>query len=163
MLHILPRIEYSINSTKSPEDINTIMNSVTVPREEMFCESRDVEFTGEVNPSDFKIIEEVVGRFYFKNDFRPVIVGKVRTESGMSVIDIKIRVRLPVQIFLTVWFGGVGIGFLGGLIAVITKGMDGVSMLFGSVAIFALLQAIARIGFYFPAKYTMKKLEELLK
>lgn len=163
MLHILPRIEYSIDSTKSPEDINAILKSVTVPKEEMFCESRDVEFTGEVNTLDFKIIEEVVGRFYFKNDFRPVIVGNIRTESGMSVIDIKIRVRLPVQIFLTIWFGGVGISFLVGLIAVITKGMDGVSMLLGSVVMFALAQVAVRIGFYFPAKYTMKKLEELLK
>ncbi len=163
MLHILPRIEYSINSTKSPEEIYTIMNSVTVPREEIFCESRDVEFTGEVNPSDFKIIEEVVGRFYIKNDFKPVIVGNIRTESGMSVIDIKVRLRLPVQIFLTIWFGGVVISFLGGLIAVITKGMDGVSMIFGSVAFFVFAQVLVRIGFYFPAKYTMKKLEELLK
>lgn len=70
MLHILPRIEYSINSTKSPEDINTIMNSVTVPREEMFCESRDVEFTGKVNPSDFKIVEEGVELEFVKdNDY----------------------------------------------------------------------------------------------
>nr|MDE7282456.1 hypothetical protein [Lachnospiraceae bacterium] len=108
-------------------------------------------------------IEDVVGRFYFKNDFRPVIVGNIRTESGMSVIDIKIRVRLPVQIILAVCFGVVGISFLSGLITVFTNAMDGVSMILGSVVMFALLQAIVRIGFYFPAKYTMKKLEELLK
>lgn len=163
MLQILPYIEYSIDSTKSPEDINAIMNSVTVPRDMMYRDSDDAEFTGEVNPSDFKIIEEVVGRFYIKNDFKPVIVGNIRTESGMSVIDIKVRLSLPVQIFLTVWFGGVGIGFLGGIIAVITKGMEGMSMLFVSAVMFALVQAVVRIGFYFPAKYTMKKLEELLK
>lgn len=163
MLHILPRIEYSIDSSKSPEDINTIMNSVTVPREMMYRDSDDAEFTGEVNPSDFKIVEEVVGRFYIKNDFKPVILGTIRAEKGMSVIDIKMRLRLPILIILSVCLGVVGVYFLGGLIAVFTKGMDGVTMLFFSVVIFALLQAIVRIGFYFPAKYTMKKLEELLK
>ncbi|MDE6750118.1 MAG: hypothetical protein K2K21_13800 [Lachnospiraceae bacterium] len=163
MLHILPRIEYSIESSKSPEDINAILKSITVPRYEMVCDSADVEFSGEVNLSDFKIVEEVAGRLYIKNDFKPMIVGNIRTESGMSVIDIKMRLRLPVQIFFTVWFGGVGIGFLGGLIAVFTKGIDGVSMLFTSVVMFTLAQAAVRIGFYFPAKYTMKKLEELLK
>lgn len=161
MIHILPRIEYSIDSTKSPEDISTILKSATVPRDMMYCDSGNAEFTGEVNFSDFKIIEGGVIKFH--NSFEPVIVGNIRTESGMSVIDIKIRLSLPVQIFLTIWFGGVGIGFLGGLIAVFTKGMDGMSMLFVSVVMFALAQVAVRIGFYFPAKYTMKKLEELLK
>ncbi|MDE5865665.1 MAG: hypothetical protein K2H31_03570, partial [Lachnospiraceae bacterium] len=81
----------------------------------------------------------------------------------VSVIDIKMRLHLHMQITLAICFGIMGVSFLGGLIAVFTKGMDGASMLFGSVAIFAFLQAIVRIGFYFPVKYTMKKLEELLK
>ncbi|MBD5493812.1 MAG: hypothetical protein HDR12_05385 [Lachnospiraceae bacterium] len=163
MLHILPRIEYSINSTKSPEDINAILNSVTVPRYEIISDSANVEYTGDVNPLDFRIIEEVAGRFYIKNDFKPVIVGNIRTERGLSVIDIKMRLRLPTLIILSVCHGVVGIYFLGGLIAVFTKGMDGVTMLLFSVVIFTLLQVIVRIGFYFPTKYQMKKLEELLK
>ncbi len=32
MIHILPRLEYSIDSMRSPEDINEILNSVTAPK-----------------------------------------------------------------------------------------------------------------------------------
>lgn len=163
MIHILPQLEYRIDSAKSPEDIYAILNSVTVPRGELFCDSRDAEFTGEVNPSDFKIVREVTGRIYLENDFRPVIQGKIRVERGQTVIDIKMRLHLFVQIFLTVWFGGVGISFLSGLLTVFTKGENGVPMLLGSVGFFAFGQALARIGFHFSAQYTRKILEELLK
>ncbi len=163
MIHILPCLEYSIDSAKSPEDINEILNSVTAPRGELLCDSRDVEFTGEVNPSGFKLVREVSGRIYLKNDFRPVILGKIRAEGEQTVIDIKMRPRLYVQIFLSFWFGGVGISFLGGLLTVFTKGENGVSMLLGSVGFLAFGQALARIGFYFPAKNASRRLEELLK
>lgn len=163
MIHILPHLEYSIDSAKSPEDICTILNSVTVPRGELLCDSRDVEFTGEVNPSGFKIVREVTGRIYLKNDFRPVILGKIRVERGQTVIDIKMRLHLFVQIFLAVWFGGVGVYFLSGLLTVFTKGENGVSMLLGAVGFFVFGQVLARIGFYFSARYTRKILEELLK
>lgn len=35
MLHILPRIEYSINSTKSPEDINAILKLLVLQKDWM--------------------------------------------------------------------------------------------------------------------------------
>ena len=163
MIHILPHLEYSIDSAKSPEDIIAILNSITVPREVVICDSSDTEFTGEVNPSGFKIVREVAGRIYLKNDFKPVILGTIRAERERTVIDIKMRLRLDVQIFLAIWFGGVGIGTLAGLLAILTEGINGASMLFGAAAFFAFGQALARIGFYFPAKNTIRRLEELLK
>lgn len=154
-------MEYSIDSAKSPEDINTILNSVTAPKKMLFQYPDNIEFMGEVKPSDFKIVCKP--KPLVKNSFIPVIVGTIRIEKGMSVIDIKLRLHLLVQIFLTIWFGGAGIGILAGLLAVFTEGMNGVSMLFATVAFFAFGQAFVRTGFYFPAKNARRRLEELLK
>ena len=160
MIHILPHLEYSIDSAKSPEDIYTILNSVTDSRGISFLDTRDAKFIGEVNPSDFTIVN--YPRFGFKNDFdfRPVIEGTIRTERGLTVIDIKMRLRLSVLIPFTILFGGC---FLDGLFTVFTKGMDGVPMLIGAAAIFAFVQIIAWPVFYFFAKRAIKRLEEVLK
>ena len=165
MIHIFPRLEYSIDSTKSPEDINTILNSVTAPKKMVFSYLSypdNIEFIGEVNPSGFKIVSKPKPP-HVKNSFIPVIVGTIRTGRGLTVINIKMRLYLFVQIFLTIWFGGAGLGVLAGFLAVFTEGMNGVSMLFATVAFFAFGQVFARTGFYFPAKRARRRLEELLK
>ena len=164
MIHIFPRLEYSIDSTKSPEDINTILNSVTAPKKMVFSYLSypdNIEFIGEVNPSGFKIVSKP--KPLVKNSFIPVIVGTIRTERRQTVIDIKMRLYLFLQIFLTIWFGGAGLGVLAGLLAVFTEGMNGVSMLFATVAFFAFGQVFVRTGFYFPTKNASRRLEELLK
>ena len=161
MIHIFPRLEYSIDSTKSPENIYTILNSVTAPKKMLFSYPDNIEFIGEVNPSGFKIVSKP--KPYVRNSFIPVILGTIRTGRGLIVIDIKMRLYLFVQIFLTIWFGGAGLGVLAGLLAVFTEGMNGVPILFATIALFAFGEALARIGFYFPAKNAIKRLEELLK
>ena len=164
MIHILPRLEYSIDSTKSLEDINTILNSVTAPKKMVFSYLSypdNIEFIGEVNPSGFKIVSKP--KPYVRDSFTPVILGTIRAAKGLTVIDIKMRLYLFVQIFLTIWFGGAGLGVLAGFLAVFTEGMNGVSMLFATVAFFAFGQVFARTGFYFPAKNARRRLEELLK
>ena len=158
MIHILPHLEYSMDSTKSPEDIYTILNSVTEPWGISFLDTRDAEFIGEVNPSDFRIV--IYHKIGFKNDFRPVIEGTIRTESGLTVIDIKMRLKLSVLIPFTILFGGC---ILDGLFTVFTKGIDGLPMLLGAAVILAFVQVIARPAFYFPAKRAIERLEELLK
>lgn len=161
MIHILPRIEYSIDSTKSPEEINTILKSVTTPWGIVPPLSYGVIFIGEVNPSDFKVI--IYNKFGFKNVFRPVIEGTIKTERGLTVIDIKMRLSLFVLIFCIICFGGAGLELLVGLFTGITKGLDGVAMLFGAAVLFVFGLTLARIGVYFSGKTAMKKLEELLK
>ncbi len=164
MIHILPHLEYSIDSAKSPEDINEILKSVTAPKKMVLSYLSypdNIEFIGEVNPSGFKIVSKP--KPHVKNSFIPVIVGTIRTGRGLTVIDIKMRLYLFVQIFLTIWFGGAGLGVLAGFLAVFTEGMNGMSMLFATVAFFAFGQVFARIGFYFPAKNASRRLEELLK
>ena len=72
MIHIFPHLEYSIDSTKTPEDIYTILNSVTAPKKMLFHYPDNIEFMGEVNPSDFKIV--IKPKPYVKNSFIPVIL-----------------------------------------------------------------------------------------
>ena len=162
MIHILPRIEYSIDSAKSPEDINSILNSLVDSGETSLGDALNAGFSGEVNPSGFKIISDV-SWIYLRNRFSPVILGTIRAESEQTVIDIKMRPYLSVQICLAVFFGWAVFGLLGGLFIAYTEGMDGVSIFFSPVAFFVFIQAFARIGFYFPAKRVIRKLDELLK
>ena len=158
MIHIFPHLEYSIDSTKTSEDIYEILNSVTIPWGMVFPLSYGVMFVGEVNLSDFELV--IYDKFGFRNGFRPVIEGTISTESELTVIDIKMRLRLSVLILFIITFGGC---FLDGLFTVFTKGIDGVPMLIGAAAIFAFVQVIVRPVFHFSAKRAIKRLEELLK
>lgn len=160
MIHIFPRLKYSIDSAKSPEDIYTILSSVTAPKKMFFHYPDNIEFIGEVNPSDFKIVSKP--KPYIKNSFVPVILGTIRMERGMTVVDIKMRLHLFVQIFFTIWFGGAGFGILAGLLAVSVEGVNGLPMLFATGVLFAFGQALVRTGFYFPAKSAIRRLDELL-
>ncbi|MDE5599189.1 MAG: hypothetical protein K2J04_15345, partial [Lachnospiraceae bacterium] len=136
--------------------------------------SDNIDFMGVGNPSSFNIIKEnpyvftiTMGnkdvRMYGVNSFRPVIRGTIRMKRGLTVIDLKMRMFLFVRIFLAIWYCGVGIPFLAGLLSIIVKDVEGILMLFVSILFFASAQALSRIGFNFSAKNAISKLEELLK
>ena len=170
MIHIFPRLEYSIDSTKTPEDISTILNSVTAPKKMLFSYPDNIEFIGEVNPSEFKIVSKP--KPYVRNSFIPVILGTIRTERGQTVIDIKMRLHLFVQIFETIWYGGAGITLLVGLLAAFAEVVGRVgpkltvfslAIIFYAVVFWGFGQALTRIGFYSPAKNARRRLDELLK
>ena len=159
MIHIFPHSECSIDTAKSPEDINMILKSVTASKVKMFYNSCDVKFIGEVNPVDFKIVR----RGYGGKDSRPVIMGNIRTKSGKSVIDIKMCLDLPMQIFLSFLFGWLCLLFFAGLFSVFPKGVNEGIMLFASIAFLLFGQVLIRIEFYLKAKRDIRRLEELLK
>ena len=173
MIHIFPRLEYSIDSTKSPEDIYTILNSVTAPKKMLFSYLSypdNIEFIGEVNSSDFKIVSKP--KPYVRNSFTPVILGTIRAAKGLTVIDIRMRLYLFVQVFETIWYGGAGITLLVGLFAAFAEvaGRTGtkltvfsLAVIFYAVVFWGFGQALTRIGFYFPAKRAIERLDELLK
>ena len=79
MIHILPHYEYRINSAKSPEDINSILNSLMDSQGTSLGDALNAGFSGEVNPSGFKIISGV-SWIYIRNRFSPVILGTIRVE-----------------------------------------------------------------------------------
>lgn len=159
MVHILPCLEDRIVSTKSPEDIYSILKSVTVSRKIAFCNSSNAEFIGEINASAFKIVRRIV----YKNSFLPVIVGTVKVENGISVIDVKMSLHFFIRIFLAVWFGIIGFFFLLLCLNFLIEGMKEGQMLLGVAMFFILGQALVRAGFYIPAKKAKKRLEELLR
>ena len=159
MLHILPCLEYKINSTKSPEDISTVLKSVTAPERGMSYNPTNTEFFGEINLSDFKIMSNI----NYRNSFSPVIVGNIRVEGERSVIEIKMCLHWFVRIFLSCWFGMAGFFFLIGLLYVLIEGISEALLLLLATMFLIFGQTLARSAFYIPAKKAIVRLEELLK
>ena len=73
MIHILPYLEHTIRTTKSPQEIHDIMQSVTSPKGEWYS-SRPGEFIGTINQYDFKIMRNI----NYRNSFLPVIRGAIK-------------------------------------------------------------------------------------
>ncbi|MCM1251431.1 MAG: hypothetical protein NC321_01300 [Clostridium sp.] len=163
MLHILPRIKYSITSPKSPEDIKAALEAATVSEKTFGVDTLRCaggEFIGEVNLSDFKIVKKPR---YFRSSFWPVIVGTVRTENGTSVIDIKMRLLLFTYILCIIVFGMLGLlVLLMFLSCLIDRTWESVKELLGIAAGLGLFWLMVNGGFYIPAKSHLKRLEELI-
>lgn len=166
MIHILPYLEHNIDSEKPPEAIYAILQSVTTAPKYLLGSLPHSEFFGEVHPTDFKIVSNInyhnSSNLKYKNSFLPIMKGKIKARGSGSVIELKLSLHLLVRVFLTVWFGMMGLFFLIGLLYMITSG--GKEFQFAvATAVFILAgQIMVRSGFYIPAKKALKRLEELL-
>lgn len=106
-MHILPYIEYQITSSKSPEEIADILQSVTDSDNTFLCHSSK-EFLGAVRPNGFKIVSNI----NYRNSFLPVIKGTVHQNGTSSIINIKMQLSLMIRIFLYFWLGTLIFPFL---------------------------------------------------
>ncbi|MBI3822165.1 MAG: hypothetical protein HY289_05735 [Planctomycetes bacterium] len=68
----------------------------------------DGTFTGKVTEDGFKV-EQVL---FYRNSFKPVICGRFNAGPTGTVIDLTMRLNFFVVGFMTLWFGGIGAGFI---------------------------------------------------
>ena len=62
MIHILPYLEHTIRTTKSPQEIHDILQSVTSSKRELGL-STTGEFIGTIDQYDFKIMRIINSTF----------------------------------------------------------------------------------------------------
>lgn len=168
MISVIPRMKFTIQTGKSPEEVQALLQSVTDMESKWPIVPGDKAFIGRVGETDFKFLPKL-GEVLFagvimhvKDSFLPVIVGQIREQENGTAVVVRMRMLWFVIAFLCVWFGITGMVFLAGLLAVISGQPDGWGIT-ASVAGFILAgQLLVRAGFYIPAKSAKRKLEELL-
>lgn len=106
MIHMLPYLEHTIRTRKSPQEIHDIMQSVTSPKGEWFSSKRG-EFIGEIDQYEFKIESKIL----YRNDFLPVIKGTIKQGEGAYEVVLKMQPNLSTYIFLIIWYGLLGVFF----------------------------------------------------
>ena len=157
MIHILPYLEHTIRTTKSPQEIHDSMQSVTSSKREWVSRTPG-EFIGKIEQYDFKIMRNI----NYRNSFLPVIKGAIKKGEGAYVVALKMQLHPLTYIFLIFWFGLAGFSFLIGVLYLITSKPTDVTIFLWTGGFIAWGQILSRWGFFFQAKKDIKKLEELL-
>lgn len=156
---VLPALDVTLYSVRTPEDVLTILRSVTVQKKSGFIVSAGCEFTGEITGMEFRLLPNL----WYNNSFQPVIKGQIETEGERSRIRLRMRMHPFTSGFCIVWCLGVAF-FL--LIAVLMAFFDGISACWLGITIPAVMllfgQIMMRFGFYRPARNAVRRLTELL-
>lgn len=161
MIHILPYLEHTISTTKSPQEIHDILQSVTSFQSGVVL-STPGEFIGKINQYDFKIMRNI----NYRNSFLPVIKGAIKKGEGAYVVALEMQLHLLTYILLIGWFVLSGVSFLIaimiGILSLITFKPIDVMMFLWTGGFIAWGQIMSRWGFFFQAKKDIERLEELL-
>lgn len=97
MIHFFPYMQVQIDSSKSREDICTVLHSATDSRN--FLLSTDAKYTGQVYPSHFKICpRKNDNRNYFLPVINSTITGTITEREEGCAIDVVMQVNIATRI-----------------------------------------------------------------
>ena len=97
-----------IQTRLTPGQVNEVLQKLVRPRQSFFHELHNPgqwfpdsgpQFIGWVENNRFKFHRVITGR----NSFLPIISGKVIPAEGGAVLQVRLRLALPVAIFMTFW------------------------------------------------------------
>lgn len=168
MIHIIPRMKFTIQTGKSPAEVQALLQSVTDTENRWLIVPGDKAFIGKVGEREFKFLPRL-GDVLFagiiihvKDSFLPVIVGQIQGQESGTAVIVRMRLLWFVTAFLCVWFGITGMVFLAGLLAVISGQPDGWGITASAFGFILVGQLLVKGGFYIPARRAKRRLEELL-
>ena len=158
-MKILPSLNYSFTTDKTPEEIYADLNSVTKsPKVEIFHRV-DGEFIGKVSISGFRIRSNIK----YRNSFLPIIKGSVKAGENGSEVIIKMRMHPFVSVFLTIWLGGVFFAFFMGILYAFVEGIfPALPILLTTIIMIAFEQILTKLAFFIPARKSVQRIRELL-
>jgi len=146
---------FIIETNKSKDEILQIIRDNAYIKTSVFDFPKgDKYFEGSVSENSFKICRCI----HYRNSFLPLIIGTIEANEYGSTINIRMRMAIPVIVFLVIWFTGVLVGCL----IVPFAGFPMPTALVPYIMlVFGILLAI--IPNKIEAKKAREKLEELLK
>lgn len=159
-MHFLPQMKFQIESRRTPEEVRTLLQSVTDTEREWFTRPKGKMFRGKIQGTEFKIMA-IPGDIVLRDSFQPVIVGRIRTQANRTIVDVRMRLRGFVFGFMIVWFSMPIFAFLTALLALVVGNPEGWKIAAVTGVLIFLGQAMVRCGFYYPARKSRQKLEEL--
>lgn len=146
MIHLFPYRKVQINSSKSREDICTVLQSATDSRN--FLLSTDAKYTGQAYPSHFKICpRKNDNRNYFLPVINSTITGTITEKEEGCVIDAVMQVDLATRflsIFRVIFLGSI---FLYGFFGFLVNGSGNISFTLMSLVLLIVSETIMRLGF----------------
>ena len=156
---LLPSFNDSFPSSKTPEEICSVLQAVTSPPKLRLFQPCNEEFIGKVTPSRFR----VVSNMSCSNSFLPCIHGSIHPAGNGSEIIIKMRLHPAVAVFCSIWLGFMAFFFLCGLLFAFADGfLQALPLLGPSLGMFTFAQVLIRLGFLIPARKARQRLRELL-
>lgn len=119
----LPFENITYQTKLDSEEILSRINEIIEPKKTLrmtgiFGSSDHKPYEGSINGSSFNI-NRIIG---YRNSFLPRIKGNIEKDFGKTKVNVKMRLHPFVLVFMIVWCGGVGLGFLAFLTATIGKG-----------------------------------------
>lgn len=155
---VLPSLDETIQSNKSPDEICETLRAVTVSRGEHGYADGRGEFIGKVDTTGFKVISNI----RYRNSFLPVITGNIRAEGSRTVIIVKMRMHPLTSVFSVVWLSGVSFFLLIGILVIcVDRNVSSLILLCTAGGMMAFGQLLIRGGFYRPARKALGRLREL--
>jgi len=142
---VIKRLNDSIEPEKTLR-INLFGNKSTRPYE------------GCISKKQFKI-NRIIS---YRNSFLPRIKGTIQTDTQGTSIHVKMRLHLTVIIFLTIWCGGVGAGFITFLSYSIFSNEFNPGIL-GTIGMLIFAYVLTMGGFKFESKKSKSYLSCLFK
>ena len=95
---------FTIETKKSKDAILQIIRDNTYIKTSVFDFPKgDKYFEGSVSENSFKIFRCI----QYRNSFLPLIIGTIETHEYGSAINIRMRMAIPVIVFLVIWLTGV--------------------------------------------------------
>lgn len=159
-MFMLPSLDETIQSDKSPEEISRIMGAITVSRREHYFADMRGEFVGEIDMTGFKVMSNI----HHRNSFLPVIIGSIRTEGNRSIIVINMRMHPLTSAFSVIWLSGVAFFLLIGIcIACVDRNASSLMLICTAAGMMLFGQLLIRGGFYRPARKAIARLRELFE
>jgi hypothetical protein len=106
----LPFEKFVIESALSKKEaIIELMKNIEAEKTiRLWNKSGTKEFEGHLRGNEFKI-QRIIN---YRNSFLPIIKGKVETIGDKARLIIDMRLQIFVIIFMSIWFGSVGLFFL---------------------------------------------------
>jgi hypothetical protein len=114
-------------------------------------------YKGKINGNTFKMEREI----NYRNSFLPTIQGSVIKDFNGTVIKVKMRLSIPVIVFMSIWFGGVGIGCLLVLAQLFTATFNPMFLIPFGMLLFGYFLTMR--AFKHESKRSKKDLAELLR
>ena len=105
-MKFLPYDKFEIETTKAPEVIVESLKPKIDPRKLFRFSSDHAYFQGNISLNGFKLSRII----HYRNPCLPIILGRFLPKVSGTKVVIKMRLHVLITAFMSIWFGGVGLG-----------------------------------------------------
>lgn len=141
--------------TKDDTIINLTKNIEPKKTFRFFNKSDTKDFEGYLSGNEFEI-KRIIN---YQNSFLPIIQGQIETLGHGTRITLKLRLPVAVIVFLSIWFGFVGLFF----IATLTNSEDSNETVLFPLGMLAFAYALTMGGYLFESYRSKEILTDILK